>query len=86
MKVYEATERAYKNGYEKGFADGKMNNFTEIHGGKNVTQKAIFMLIELLRVFINAPYRPKADATVLEAKLDDLKKELERELNSEVER
>ena len=49
-----------------------------------MNRKAISILIELLRVFINSPQRTKADATVLEAKLDELKKELERELNSEV--
>lgn len=41
-----------------------------------MTDKAILILIEILRVLINAPYRTKADATVLEAKLDELKYEL----------
>lgn len=31
--------------------------------------EAIDKLVELLRVFINSPYRTKADAEVLEAKL-----------------
>lgn len=49
-----------------------------------MNKRAISILIELLRVFINSPHRTKADATILEAKLNELKIELERELNSEV--
>lgn len=48
-----------------------------------MTRKAISILIELLRVLINAPYRTKADATILEAKLGELKEELESNLEVE---
>lgn len=41
-----------------------------------MTDKAIVILIEILRVLINAPHRTKADANALEAKLDELKYEL----------
>lgn len=45
-----------------------------------MSQKAIDILIELLRVFIYSPHRTKADATILEAKLSELKEELKSNL------
>ena len=42
-----------------------------------MTEKAIFILIELLRILINTPYRTKVDAVALDAKINDLKNELE---------
>lgn len=42
-----------------------------------MTEKAILILIELLRILINTPYRTKADAVALDAKINDLKNELE---------
>lgn len=48
-----------------------------VEGGISLTEKAILILIELLRILINAPYRTKVDAVALDAKLNDLKNELE---------
>lgn len=41
-----------------------------------MTRKALAMLIELLRVFINSPCRTKADADELESKLTEFEKEV----------
>ena len=41
-----------------------------------MTPEAIAKLIELLRVFVNSPCRTKADAEVLQAKLDEFEKEV----------
>lgn len=41
-----------------------------------MTPEAINKLVELLRVFINSPYRTKVDAEILEAKLAEFEKEM----------
>lgn len=41
-----------------------------------MTHEAINKLVELLRVFINSPYRTKADAEILESKLVEFEKEM----------